>query len=89
MTVHPLHLVPTTGAANPLGDASGNRRFYARRFAAPAPLLEFRIKAPGCKAYDGLFANAQQARQHAERTFPGTFPASVTCISRQHPRSTQ
>lgn len=82
MNARAMRIVHTAGAANALGEAIGDRRFTVWKHRQLG-LLEFRIKPPGCKPYNGLFANAQQAREHAERTHPGTFPASVVCTSRQ------
>ena len=76
----PIQIIQTTGAADCLGPANGNRRFWVLQ---PAPLHEFRITAPGHKAIHGLFPDARAARLQAEQIYPDAHPASVVCTSRQ------
>lgn len=83
MTAHRLHIVQTTGAAYCLGPLNGNRRWFVVQTDKPAPLHEFRIKAPGYSPFEGLFPNAQAAQLEAEQRFPDAYPASVVCTSRQ------
>ena len=80
MTAATLHIVQTTGAADYLGPANGNRRFWVPQ---QPTLLEFRIKVPGHNPFHGLFPNAQAARLQAEQIYPDSYPASVVCTSRQ------
>ena len=87
MTVRQLHIVQTTGAADCLGPLNGNRRWFVVQTNKPAPLHEFRIKAPGHKPFDGLFPNANAARLRAEQLYPDAYPASVVCKSRKRERS--
>jgi hypothetical protein len=80
MSATPLRIVQTTGLANYLGEANGNRRFWP---VQPPQLHEFRIKVPGHSPFHGLFPNAQAARLQAEQIYPNSHPASVVCTSRQ------
>lgn len=80
MTATPLHIVQTTGAADYLGPANGDRRFWVHQ---QPTLLEFRITVPGHNPFHGLFPNAQAARLQAEQIYPDSHPASVVCTSRQ------
>jgi len=80
MTARQQHIVQTTGAANYLGQANGDRRFWV---VEPPKLYEFRIKVPGHNPFHGLFPNAGAARLQAEQIYPDSHPASVVCTSRQ------
>lgn len=81
MTARPLHIVQTTGAADYLGPANGNRRWMV--ITPQPPLHEFRITVPGHCPFHGLFPNANAARLQAEQIYPDSHPASVVCTSRQ------
>lgn len=45
-------------------------------------MLTFRIKVPGQKPYDGIFASAAEAQTSAQALFPDAPPACVLCLSR-------
>lgn len=84
MTAHPLHIIQTTGAADYLDNANGDRRFWVLQ---PVQLHEFRITVPGHNPFHGLFPNAQAARLQAEKIYPNAHPASVVCTSRQRKKA--